>query len=315
MSHEIESMFFKGETPWHGLGTEVHGVLTSLEAIEKAGLDWKVNLVPLYTAEDELVAERRAVQRDSDRRILGTVGTGYHALQNKDAFGFFDSFVNVKEATYETAGSLAGGRKVWVLAKLNRAPIEVVNGDVVQKFLLLSNSHDGTTSVKVGFTPIRVVCANTLAMAHGAQSQLLRVRHTARVKESVDQIIDIVNSADAQFEATAEKYKRLSRKGVNEADLKKYVKEVFYPRMLKEDMSDRMVMRMERIEKSILRLFEVGRGAEITGVRGTAWGAYNAVNEFLTYEKPGEQDAKLDSLWFGHTANVNQRAFEMAMAF
>src|SRR5262249_54293695 len=156
------------------------------EGIKQAGLDWPVELRPLFTAEGKKAPAFAAVRTDKGS-ILGVVGEKYRPLQNAEAFKWFQPFLDAGQASLETAGSLAEGKKVWVLAKLNRSPVVIGSGDEVEKFLLLSNGHDGSLAVRVGFTPIRVVCANTLGMAHcGGESQLIRLKHSRHVAENLE---------------------------------------------------------------------------------------------------------------------------------
>lgn len=227
MSHEVESMLYVGGTPWHKLGIRLDNPPTVAEAIRIAGLDWEVGLKDLVTVDGEAVTHK-ATYRVSDGRVLGVVGPTYAPLQNGRGFTFFDPFLSAGEATIETAGSLRGGARVWMLARLNRDPVEIVPGDAVHKYILLANSHDGTFATRVGFTPIRVVCANTLSMAtHAGASRLLRVRHTKGAEGTLAAIRDTMNLANAQFEATAEQYRGLAARQVNAADLEKYVRIVF----------------------------------------------------------------------------------------
>jgi phage/plasmid-like protein (TIGR03299 family) len=316
MAHQLEvvngkaTMFFVGETPWHGLGQELHGRPTVREAITAGGLDWDVELVPLVTGDAHEPAPARAVRRTTDRRVLGVVGPAYHALQNRDAFAFFQPFLDAGLAALHTGGSLCDGRKVWLLAQIDREPLVIGDGDEIRKFVLLSNSHDGTTSVRVGFTPIRVVCANTLSLAHTdkAGSRLIRVRHTRRLADNLDALREVMDLADQEFSATAEQYRLLRDKGINQADLASYVRHVF------QIESATLNGQQRRIIESVFRLFEEGRGAELPGVRGTLWGAYNSVTEFLSYERGKAQDTRLASLWFGESARTNHRALEIALA-
>ena len=160
--------------------------------------------------------------------MLGVVGPRYAPLQNKDAFAWFQPFLDAREAALHTAGSLRDGSRIWVLAKLNRDPAGDRRGDEVEKFLLLSHGHDGSLAVRAGFTPIRVVCQNTLSMAHGSDaSKLIRVKHTKDVLENLANIREVMDLANAEFEATAEQYRLLARKSINQADLRRYVKKVF----------------------------------------------------------------------------------------
>ena len=173
MAHEVETMAFAGATPWHGLGT----TLTEADlydwpkACDKAGLAWDVELVPLMTADTQAQVDHRAVRRKSDGRILGTVGPRFTVLQNKDAFAWFQPFLDAKEAALHTAGSLRQGSRVWVLAKLNRDPLIVAAGDEVEKFILLSHGHDGSLAVRVGFTPIGGLCEHSGPVARTCGQQ------------------------------------------------------------------------------------------------------------------------------------------------
>jgi len=316
MSHEIETMMYVQETPWHGLGTKLENPPSAEEAIRCAGLDWEVSTERLQTADGQ-TAPAFATRRSTDKRILGVVGEQYVPVQNKAAFAFFDPFVQSGEACFETAGSLRQGSRVWVLAKINREPSIIVAkaNDIVSKYVLLSNSHDGTMAVRVGFTPIRVVCANTLALAHSdGGSKLVRIRHVANVDNALEAVRDVMNLANAQFEATAEQYRRLAAHDINSADLARYVCRVFAPG--KEDSSDEDTTKKAekgRVLSAVTNLFENGRGNSLPGVRGTMWAAYNAVTEYLSYERGANADTRLDRLWFQGGVSTNKRALETAI--
>jgi phage/plasmid-like protein (TIGR03299 family) len=256
-----------------------------------------------------------ATRRSSDGRILGVVGPTYNPLQNSEAFDFFRPFLESGEAAIETAGSLRMGQRVFVLAKLKLDPMEVVKNDAVQKYVLLSNSHDGTLAVRVGFTPIRVVCANTMALAHDSKaSKLIRVRHTKNVLDNLDQIRSVMNLANAEFEATAEQYRLLASKEINQADLEKYVKLVFNTnKKLAEAEGNIDSLNNRRLINGVQPLFEKGRGNDMPGVKGTLWAAYNAVSEYLQYERGSDDQARLDQMWFGQGAQLNKRALDVGV--
>lgn len=330
MSHELEiqdgqaKMFYVGETPWHGLGVKLNQPPTVEEAIITAGLDWSVNLRPIYCQPSEDGFEQlkwNATVRSDNHKVLGVVGPTYKPLQNKEAFTWFNPFVESGMVTLETAGSLREGKRVWILAKVAGDPIEVVKGDTVERFVLLSNGHDGTMAIRCGFTPIRTVCANTLATAHGDKaSKLLRVRHTDKAKSTLEIIRDTMKVVNAEFEATAEQFKTLAKRQVNATDLKEYVRLVFKPQVIQTieeaniPVSDKEKDgRADKLLNKIIPLFETGRGNDLPGVAGTLWGAYNSVSEFVTWERGRSQDNRLESLWFGDSAGVNQRALQMAM--
>lgn len=313
MAHEIENMFYMNETPWHGLGTRVIEIPTIDEAIAASGLNWKVGLKDLVTVDGEAV-KHKATFRETDGKILGVVGPSYKPLQNLEAFKFFQPFLDQGVATLETAGSLRGGQRVWVMAKIKADPIVIVPkaNDVVQSYILLSNSHDGTLAVRVGFTPVRVVCANTMAMAHSSDaSKLIRVRHSQNVEEALVAIRDVMNVAKSEFEASAEQFKLLASKQINARDLERYVKMVF--NVNKDLTIEELDEKGSRVMAKILPLFEKGRGNDLDGVKGTYWAAYNAVNEYLQYERGSEAAARLDSMWFGTSASMNKKALDTAV--
>ena len=162
MATNVESMFYVRETPWHGLGTKVMETPTSKEALSLAGLDWKVLQEPIYTENEELVEGYKANVRDNDRKVLGVVTDRYKVIQNEEAFAFTDELLG-EGVRYETAGTLQGGKKVWLLAHL---PHEyIISGERISPYLLFSNTHDGSGAIKAELTPIRVVCNNPLNLA------------------------------------------------------------------------------------------------------------------------------------------------------
>jgi len=308
MPAAVEKMMFVGETPWHGLGNSVDEGVNVNDAIVAAGLDWEVGLKDLQTV-DGTPVNHRATYRKNDGSILGVVGPRYTPLQNRDAFDWFQPFLDANECAIHTAGSLHSGQKVWVLAQLNRDNSEIVPGDEVSKFILLSNSHDGTTAIRVGYTPIRVVCVNTLSYAHKHNdSKLIRIRHTRSSQKNLEQVRDIMDNINAGFEATAEQYRFLASKSFNQKDIEKYVKVVLNIKGADEDIKTRT----RNIMDDILARIE-GPKQNAANVRGTYWAAYMGFNEYLNYAKGRTTDNRLDSLWFGQNANENNKAFETAM--
>jgi len=310
MSHLVESMFYVGETPWHGLGTKIpeDKGINIREAIVVAGLDWQVELRRVVTVNPEGSAntgilDHFAVCRTSDNAFLGIVGPDYTPLQNEQALEWFQPFLDANEATLETAGSLKGGRQVWALAKIRDGKMDINQKDPVAHYILLSNSHDGSVAVRVGFTPIRVVCNNTLTMAHNSKaSKLLRVRHTSNLQENLEMVRDTMKVARREFAATVEQYRKLQKRGIDAASLERYIRVVF---SLPEDKGGRELI------PNIIHLFENGRGHREAG--HNYWGAYNAVTEYLNYFRGKSQDNTLSSLWFGESTNVNRQALKVAL--
>lgn len=322
MSHELEirdgqaQMFYVGDVPWHGLGTALPEAPTVEAAIQLAGLDWQVELHRLYMkieGETVLVPDAYSTVRSTDRKVLGVVGPTYHPLQNRDAFKFFQPFIDAGSAKLETAGSLRGGRRVWILARIQGETLEVVPGDAVSRFALLSNGHDGTLAVRAGFTDIRAVCANTVAAAHSSSaSKLLRIRHTAKVTEALELVSEVMDLSHKEFVASVENYRLLAKRGVSVADLKNYVRKVFEPKLTIKDEAE-TESECERLMGKIIPLFESGRGNDLPGVKGTAWALYNSVTEFLNWERGRSADIRLDNLWHGEGAKTNQKALGTAL--
>jgi phage/plasmid-like protein (TIGR03299 family) len=303
MAHEVESMMYVGKEPWHGLGEEIpeSKKLSIDEAIAAAGLKWRVDKRHLFTEGSIGIQGHFATCRDTDNQILGIVGTDYTPLQNREAFSWFQPFLDAGVATLETAGSLKHGQKVWILAKI-RDGQGSVNGDKVDHYMLLSNAHDGSIQVRVGFTPIRVVCNNTLCLAHESKaSRLLCAKHDSRVVENLESVREIMDLARREFYATVEQYRSL-RKKISRGDLERYVEVVF---SLPENGGAKLI-------PAVIHLFEHGRGSDLAGP--TCWGAYNAVTEYLNYFRGKTQDNTLNSLWYGDSAVVNKKALDVALA-
>lgn len=308
MAHLVESMMYVGETPWHKLGRKIPDgkKLSVREAIVAAKLDWQVELRHLFVGNDGSVQsgilDQYAVCRSSDNAFLGIVGPDYVPLQNEDALHWFQPFLDAGEASLETAGSLKSGRYVWALAKIRDGNMGVGKKDSVAHYILLSNAHDGSVAVRVGFTPIRVVCNNTLSLAHDSKaSKLLRVRHTSNLHYNLEQVREIMNVARREFNATVEQYRHLQKRGIDLSGLQKYVRLVF----ALPEKGDRELI------PNIVYLFENGRGSREAG--RTYWGAYNAVTEYLNYFRGRSQDNTLSSLWFGEGANINRQALSVAL--
>lgn len=309
MAHLVENMMYVGKTPWHGLGTPIpeDKKISVREAIVAAGLDWQVELRPIYTESPDGGAKSGilnhfAVCRKSDNSFIGIVGPGYTPLQNEEALAWFQPFLDSGTATLETAGSLNGGKQVWALAKIRAGNMDVSSNDPVAHYILLSNAHDGSISVRVGFTPIRVVCNNTLTLAHHSKAgQLLHVRHTRGLHYNLEQVREIMDAAGSEFSATIEQYRNLKKRGIDTAGLKRYVRIVF---SLPDNGGKELI-------PNIIHLFENGRGNKEAG--RTYWGAYNAVTEYLNYFRGRTQDNTLSSLWFGESTNVNRQALHTAL--
>lgn len=321
MSANVESMAYTGATPWHQLGKKVDHAMTSAEAITAAGMDWKVEKKEIYfrgMIKDgintyQIVPDQFTTVRAGINEPLGVVGSKYTVLQNKDAFKFFDRIVGEKLAMFHTAGTLGVGERIWMLAKLP-GEFWVTPKDNVEKYLLLTNSHDGTSSVQIMVTPIRVVCQNTLNMALSSGTKT-RVRHTLNMGSGIKEIRTQLGVADQFFRT----FEEMSRQLVSKQANGKVVEQLFKDLGLSKEKAEEST-RTENIRFDILKLFEKGKGNEMQGVKGTAWALLNGVVEYVDYERSarGSQNEKAESraksLLFGSGADMKQKALDSLLA-
>jgi phage/plasmid-like protein (TIGR03299 family) len=319
MSSCVEQMAYFGVTPWHKLGTRLDHVFTATEGIVLGGLDWEVKLEELKTPSGFTVPHARAVTRSTDKRFLGLVSDRYQPLQNRDCFRFFDKIVGSDQAIYHTVGSLQGGRKVWLLAKLP-GTIKVVGEDVVDKFILLSNSHDGSMAVRGGFTGIRVVCQNTLAMALGDIRTGFTIQHRGDFSRQFEEAIRGMGLANTYFQRMEDTFGALAHVSIDQVAIDHYIGNVFplpkdeLVKKLGEDKWQALYERQSSLQTTALDKIETGAGLKLPGVYGTLWGAYNAVVETVDWDFKKANQKHLHSIWFGDGANVKKRALGQALA-
>lgn len=313
MAHEIEKMAYFGATPWHGLGTKTPEAMTASAALTLGGLDFAVEKRPIYLGNGQEIPDNYATVR-TDRHadnVLGVVGSKYTPLQNAEAFGFFDAIVSTKEAMYHTVGSLRMGRQVWILAKMP-GEIRVIGDDITEKFVLLTNSHDGSSGVQILLTPIRVVCANTLraALSRG-KGTTFNIRHTAGVQAAVRQASEAMGFANAYFSEMQEAYQAMAHTPITDTDARSYLERCLQIDGRDPELSTRSKNILDEASRNLYR----GRGLDLPGVRGTVWGAYNAATEFVDHRSYRSADVALDNAWFnGAGQATKQRAFDEALA-
>lgn len=318
MAHNVETMAYYGATPWHGLGKKVDHLMTAVEVIAEAGLDWTVSKEKVFAQVDGkkvFIPGKFATVRSTDKRPLGIVGASYTPVQNADALEFMDALTGTGAAKYETAGSLQFGRIVWVMAKVPGAETVV---DPVDQFLVFSTSHDATMPVQVKATPVRVVCNNTLnAALHGA-GNTFRVRHTTNVADRLKEAERVFAGTLKYFGKTVELFDRMKGAKVTDEKLVKIIEKVFA--LDNDELSDRQENRLTKITEKIFDLTAHGAGTDLPGVKGTAWGAYNAITEYLdhfTTVKGGKgisaEEKLLNSTWFGTVSFKTQRAFDAVL--
>lgn len=323
MSHGIlenDNLIYVGEKPWHGLGRAFkRGEEPSVkEAIVAANLDWEVELQEIQTNTGIKLGDRRAIIRKDTNDCLGVLTNSYKPLQNKDAFDFFEPFIENDMAKIETAGSLFNGKRVFITAKLNSENLRVSDEDQIEKYILLSNSHDGSQALKVGFVPVRVVCNNTLTQAESdGASSLIRVYHKGDVVQSMNDLQEAMDLVNQRFAMSEEKYRYLATKNVSVADLKKYVKEIFYTNKVNKIVTEyeQEQEEKEQIESARKRLLNrVEEIFELEPVHN-AWTMYNSVNYYLNHERGRSLESRYDSMWFGYSKRMDEKAFNLAMKY
>jgi phage/plasmid-like protein (TIGR03299 family) len=329
MSHALSQnpdgsyeMMCVGPKPWHRLGTVLKlPPATAAEAITVAHLSWRVEKRQLYIGAEGRPFPREFAMVREDRwnlgepeAVFGQVGEEYEPLQNTDAFQFFDPMIQKGEAFYESAGALYHGRCVWIMARL-REDIEVVPGDLVERYLLLTHRHDGTGSIQVKFTPVRVVCQNTLNQAL-SEGPSFRVVHTKSVYARLDKAAEALSHVVAQSRKIGEAFSRMAAVKLNTERLEEYLKAVFPNPAPSEDRTlfQRAKVRIQRHRDRSRELWEAGTGNNLPNVRGTLWAAYNGVAEYADYGLTSARDSKwLDGVWFGESYRIKTLAFGAAM--
>ena len=335
MSHEVESVAWVKTVPWHGLGFKVSGDLTPAQMLKAAHLDWTVSKRPMFIGDWKQDGEKKtAVQgakpmlskmsyslvRDSDNSELSTVGQGYNPVQNKEALDFFKKFVEAGKMTMETAGSLYYGRYVWALAKIGQN-FTLAGGDKIEGYLLLCSPHVHGKSLIAKFTPIRVVCWNTLSAAIGADwgkhgggaAGTFRMPHSMKfddtTKEAAEQALGI---AKGQMEAFEEVATKLSKKKLKADEAEAYFFEVLRLDP-KEVMNENGKGKGRKMVDKFQAALTHAPGQELSTAKGTVWGALNAVTYVVDHQMGLTRDIGLKNAWLGYTDAMKTRALNLAI--
>ena len=304
MSHELESMFYTArETPWHGLGLSVADAPTSADALKMAGLDWKVTTEPISVGGREQPNYRATVRsaarmidpangaeildnsgnvRCYEPSVLGIVSECYKVIQNVEAFAFTDSLIGDGKATYETAGSLRDGRLVWMLAKLPEAKIL---DDELIPYICFTNSHDGSSAVRVCCTPVRVVCNNTLNLALSTAQRSWTTRHTGNFVNKMEEAKHTLGLATHYVKELGKTAGKLAKLTVSESDYQDFVHKLFPEPPATESKKDG-----DRKKKNVVYLWNLFNFAytrpDIAKYRGTGWGLINAASDMVYHSEP-----------------------------
>ena len=309
MAANVESMFYVRETPWHGLGTKVLEAPASKDALQLAGLNWRVMQEPIYTAMEELVDGYKANVRDSDRKVLGVVTDRYRVIQNDEAFAFTDELLGAG-VKYETAGSLQGGRKVWLLAHM---PHEyIISGERISPYLLFSNTHDGSGAIKVALTPIRVVCQNTLNLALAGAKRSWSMIHTGDIREKMQEAKDTLFLTEKYMDELGKEFEALRMRKLTDKQVMEYI-EILLP--IEDGSTPQQEKNMKRLREDMkIRYFDA---PDLQGVGKNAYRFVNAVSDFATHAEPLRRTANYKENLFSRTVDGNpmiDKAYQMVSA-
>lgn len=315
MAHNIEivngkaQMAWAGEVPWHGLGKEVPADLSTDQMLKAAGLDWSVTKIPAYADIDgnRVSVGWSALTRSIDKKVLGVVSNDWNPVQNQEAFDFFREYVDAGDMEMHTAGSLDGGRIVWALAKVKDG-FTAFKKDTVESYLLFTNPHKFGQGIDIRFTPIRVVCNNTLTLSLNSHSDNV-FKQTHRRAFDADTAKETLGIAHRKMKQYEEMATFLGTKRYTEQKLKEYMRGVFPIITRKEDKTDVL----SRSAAKAVDIVELQPGAEYAP--GTWWNAFNAVTFMTDHVVGRSNDTRLKSAWFGQNRNVKVKALESAVEF
>ena len=297
MAANVETMFYTREKPWHGLGTMVAEAPNSKDALRLAGLNWKVLQEPVYTENEELIQGYKANVRDTDRKVLGVVTDRYKVIQNEEAFAFTDTLLG-EGVRYETAGSLQEGRRVWMLARLPREFI--IGGERISPYMVFSNTHDGSGTVKTALTPIRVVCNNTLNLALCTAKRSWSMIHTGDISGKIEEAKNTLFLADEYMTALGQEFENLRKIKLSEKQVLDYIK-ILLP--MEENYSLLQKRGVEKLRADMkMRYFDA---PDLQDVGKNAYRFINAVSDFATHANPLRRTANYKENLFLRTVDGN----------
>lgn len=340
MAHMIDettgapAIAYAGGTPWHKLGRK----MTEVErrdiaaALKRAGLDWVVEAIELKYAPPasafgenptfRKVPDARGIIRLDTGAYLGTVGTQYTEIQNHEAAETVDALVRQHGCTVEVAASLDGGKRAFMLLRMPDSTVHVADGDDVRGYLLVHWCHDGTGSVKIILTPIRVVCQNTLNAALGTGfASVATVRHTKSAPDALKTAARVAEQMHKAMIATGETYRELAARRMTTKEIAAYIETVIPNPNKNEPLSDTLKARRIEIARLVFDGHHVEDGvSSLAAGQATAWRAYNSVTEYFDHIRAREaksaaaKQTAYDSALFGGNALVKARALQVLVA-
>ena len=316
MSHEVETMAYAYDTanpdkagfggeltvPWHGLGEKVSELVTPDEMLKAAGLDWEVEQRPLMYADKDgnmVEAPRSALIRSTDDKLLTVTGKSWKPVQNSDMLNFFKRYVETGDATLETAGSLRGGKVVWALANL-KTDFLVGGNDKVDGYVLMTSYHEVGNATTIIPTTVRVVCANTMAMATRGASTAYKQSHTSEFDfNAAHETLSVAreNIVKAGINANALKQMRFS-----ESDAVRFLSTFFQPQEDSEAIEELVNERdsWNTAFDQVMGSYYNAPGAD----QKTGWGVLNAVTHWADHRAGVNSESRLSNAWIGRNGKL-----------
>jgi phage/plasmid-like protein (TIGR03299 family) len=323
--------FYTLTPAWHGLGVVVKDAPNSQDAIRLARLDWEVVQQPVYTnspqqtliagidGDMEKIEGWRANVRKDTGAVLGVVSSRYSVIQNVEAFDFVDALVQDGIVKYESAGAMRGGRVVWLLARMPGRS-EVAEGDELQRFILFTNTHDGSRAALILPTSVRVVCMNTLRLALSkGRGKALKIRHTGDIDAKIDEARAAMGIADSQFADNLETSRKLAARRLEHTEFIAYL-DTLIPLPADHNANKRATTQRNEVRAKIKDLYYLDKRQTLPGVEKTAWAALNAVTQYVDHSmttrgETAKQRAEnaFYSVTMGHGNDIKQEAYRTAI--
>jgi phage/plasmid-like protein (TIGR03299 family) len=312
---------------WHGKGQILDKAATSAEAIEAANLDFDVAMQPVFTsissAEGDSInieiPNRYATYRTDTNDVFGVVGSRYEIVQNKEAFSFFDAIVGEGAAIYETAGALGNGETVFISAKMPDH-IRIDGNDIIENYVFLNMNHAGKGAIQAMITPVRPVCANTVALALKNCTHKISIRHTKSAKEQLEQAHKIMGISNMLTDSLSDMFSTMASKSIKDSIAYNYFDKCFLSKeqltaLAKGELrTDILSNSKQELLSGVKEFYFTGVGQDMKTAKGTVWGAYNAVTGYLQNVKEYKnEDAKLKSLILGSDYDVSATALNLAL--
>ena len=316
MAHQVETMAYAGEVPWHGLGVPVSDDLTPQQIQTKAGLDWEVEKRDVFVKTDNGIDVRipgkKALTRSSDDRVFDIVGDDWNPIQNDEAFAFFNEYIAAGDMTMETAGALNDGRRVFALAKVKDS-FSILGDDRVDSYLLFSNPHEYGRAIDIRFTPIRVVCNNTLTFSlQSVSKNFVKLNH--RTLFDADLVKQQMGLASEKFAMYKDMAEFLSTRKFSVENLIKYYNDVFphtYAKGKLKEIKSKEDLSLNA--KTAFEVLETQPGAQYGA--GTWWSALNSVTYMTDHTMGRNAQSRLTSAWFGQNGRRKVRAVNKAVEY